>query len=60
MPVRCRLCRDGLEPSITNIPGEVRFTSFNVSAVPLPPAALLFAPALLGFMGLRRKAKQAV
>jgi len=27
----------------------------NVSAVPLPPALLMFAPALLGFMGLRRK-----
>jgi len=44
----------------TNILGEVRFTSFEVSAVPLPPAVLLFAPALLGFMGLRRKAKLAV
>lgn len=29
----------------------------NVSAVPVPAAAFLFAPALLGFMGLRRKAK---
>ena len=29
----------------------------TVSAVPVPAAALLFAPALLGFMGLRRKAK---
>tara|TARA_R110002111_G_scaffold3391_3_gene20798 strand:+ start:891 stop:1505 length:615 start_codon:yes stop_codon:yes gene_type:complete len=29
----------------------------QVSAVPIPAAALLFAPALLGFMGLRRKAK---
>tara|TARA_R110001606_G_scaffold395213_1_gene567082 strand:+ start:83369 stop:84001 length:633 start_codon:yes stop_codon:yes gene_type:complete len=28
-----------------------------VSAVPIPAAAFLFAPALLGFMGLRRKAK---
>ena len=46
--------------NILQNPGEVRFTSFNVSAVPLPPAALLFAPALLGFMGLRRKAKQTV
>ncbi|SFJ77211.1 hypothetical protein [Methylophaga sulfidovorans] len=43
----------------TNIKGEYRFTSFEVSAVPLPPAVLLFAPALLGFMGLRRKAKLA-
>lgn len=29
----------------------------SVSAVPLPAALLLFGPALLGFMGLRRKAK---
>lgn len=44
----------------TILKGEYRFTSFEVSAVPLPPAALLFAPALLGFMGLRRKVKLAV
>jgi hypothetical protein len=30
-----------------------------VSNVPVPAAAFLFAPALLGFVGLRRKAKQA-
>lgn len=29
----------------------------NVSAVPIPAAAFMFAPALLGFLGLRRKAK---
>lgn len=29
----------------------------NVSAVPVPAAAFLFGPALLGFLGLRRKAK---
>lgn len=29
-----------------------------VSAVPVPAAAFLFAPALLGFMGLRRKAQK--
>jgi len=35
--------------------------SYNsVSAVPLPAAAFFFAPALLGFMGLRRKASKAV
>lgn len=28
------------------------------SAVPVPAAALMFAPALLGFIGLRRKSKQ--
>jgi hypothetical protein len=27
----------------------------NVSAVPIPTAAFLFAPALIGFLGLRRK-----
>jgi len=32
--------------------------SLNVSQVPIPAAAFLFAPALLGFLGLRRKAKQ--
>jgi hypothetical protein len=31
----------------------------SVSAVPVPAAAFLFAPALLGFMGLRRKAAKA-
>lgn len=30
------------------------------NAVPVPAAAILFAPALLGFLGLRRKAKNAV
>jgi len=29
----------------------------QISAVPVPAAAFMFAPALLGFMGLRRKAK---
>jgi hypothetical protein len=38
----------------------VQLSSVDVSAVPIPAAALLFAPALLGFMGLRRKAKTAV
>jgi len=31
----------------------------DVSEVPVPAAAFLFAPALMGFLGLRRKAKQA-
>lgn len=31
-----------------------------VSEVPLPAAAFLFAPALLGFMGLRRKTKATI
>tara|TARA_R110002095_G_scaffold209934_1_gene196800 strand:+ start:207 stop:344 length:138 start_codon:yes stop_codon:yes gene_type:complete len=34
-------------------------TCASVSAVPIP-AALLFAPALLGFFGLRRKAAVAL
>ncbi len=38
-------------------PGSIGFGA--VSAVPLPAAAFMFAPALLGFFGLRRKAKQA-
>lgn len=33
---------------------------YEVAAVPVPAAALLFAPALLGFMGLRRKAKNTI
>jgi hypothetical protein len=32
----------------------------SLQAVPIPAAAFMFAPALLGFMGLRRKAKNAV
>ncbi|KKM89673.1 hypothetical protein LCGC14_1246340 [marine sediment metagenome] len=31
--------------------------SSNISAVPIPAAAFLFTPALVGFMGLRRKTK---
>jgi len=31
-----------------------------IGAVPIPAAAFMFAPALLGFMGLRRKAKNTV
>jgi type II secretory pathway pseudopilin PulG len=37
--------------------GTFAFRSNAPSAVPIPAAAFLFAPALLGFMGLRRKAK---
>jgi hypothetical protein len=35
---------------------ELTVVPDNVSAVPVPAAAFLFAPALLGFMGLRRNA----
>ncbi|PCJ31071.1 MAG: hypothetical protein COA90_07385 [Gammaproteobacteria bacterium] len=38
------------------ITGEARFV-LAPSAVPVPAALFMFAPALLGFMGLRRKAK---
>jgi len=38
---------------------NVTISNDSVSAVPLPAAALLFGPALLGLMGFRRKAKAA-
>ncbi len=38
----------------------IMLDNVSVSAVPIPAAAFLFAPALLGFMGLRRKAKNSV
>tara|TARA_R110001583_G_scaffold171120_4_gene324642 strand:- start:4612 stop:5232 length:621 start_codon:yes stop_codon:yes gene_type:complete len=42
-------------------PGDwIRVITASVSEVPIPAAAFLFAPALLGFMGLRRKAKNSV
>jgi len=43
-----------------NIGGISLDVSADISSVPVPAAAFLFAPALLGFMGLRRKAKNAV
>lgn len=41
--------------------GLSNYRAYNsgMSPVPIPAAALLFAPALLGFLGLRRKAKKA-
>lgn len=42
---------NGFTFSVTNIPT-------SVSAVPVPAAVFMFAPALLGFIGLRRKAKE--
>ncbi|HDY84904.1 MAG TPA: hypothetical protein ENH74_04375, partial [Methylophaga sp.] len=45
-------------PTSDNI-GNLEIDISAVSAVPIPAAAFLFAPALLGFMGLRRKSKQA-
>ena len=40
--------------------GALDNLKYSVSAVPVPAAAFLFAPALLGFLGLRRKAKSNV
>jgi hypothetical protein len=37
--------------------GDMRFNVTGVPEVPVPAALFLFAPALLGFMGLRRRAK---
>jgi hypothetical protein len=44
----------------TGTDAQFQILTSNVSAVPVPAAALLFAPALLGFMGFRRKAKNIV
>jgi hypothetical protein len=44
----------------SNYSDNIGGISLNVSSVPVPAAAFLFAPALLGFMGLRRKAKNSV
>ena len=41
--------------TVNHLSGSITFT--EVSAVPLPAAAFMFIPALLGFMGFRRKAK---
>tara|TARA_R110002111_G_scaffold108420_2_gene167140 strand:- start:604 stop:1203 length:600 start_codon:yes stop_codon:yes gene_type:complete len=41
--------------------GTITFADMpNVSQVPIPAAAMLFAPALLGFFGLRRKVKTTI
>ncbi len=39
--------------------GQPLTTTLTVSAVPIPAALWLFAPALMGFFGLRRKAQLA-
>jgi len=41
--------------SVTHLSGTITFN--EVSAVPVPAALFMFAPALLGFFGLRRKLK---
>lgn len=38
---------------------EVLYATAELSQVPIPAAAFMFAPALLGFLGLRRRSKQA-
>jgi len=40
--------------------GELQAFGSDISAVPVPAAVFMFAPALLGFLGLRRKAKNTV
>ncbi|HDY84365.1 hypothetical protein LCGC14_0969610 [marine sediment metagenome] len=46
--------------NFTGTDAQFQILTSNVSAVPIPAAALLFAPALLGFMGFRRKAKNII
>ena len=53
---------DGDKLSFIHAGGDnigILLDNVSVSQVPVPAAAFLFAPALLGFLGLRRKAKQA-
>jgi hypothetical protein len=53
---------EGDKLSFANLGGDnagMMLDNVSVSAVPVPAAAFLFAPALLGFMGLRRKAAKA-
>jgi len=35
--------------------GYASYSQLNVSQVPVPAAAYLLAPAILGFLGLRRR-----
>jgi len=44
---------------IIGVSGALYTVEASVSAVPVPAAALLFAPALVGFVALRRKAVKA-
>jgi len=56
-PVIAQFLRFEVSGSSTSVAlGEVAFSATEVSAVPLPAAAFLFGPALLGFLGFRRKA----
>jgi len=47
----------GLTNWTPNGNGYAEVVNYNVSAVPLPAAFFMLAPALLGFMGFRRRAK---
>lgn len=51
---------DGSKLSFSHAGGDnvgIMLDNVSVSAVPIPAAAFMFAPALLGFLGLRRRAK---
>lgn len=54
------LSSESISKAMLSVSGEYCLPASNVSAVPVPAAAFLFAPALIGFMGLRRKAKNTV
>ena len=43
---------------ILNATSDVLKYDLSISAVPVPAALWLFAPALMGFFGLRRKAQK--
>ncbi|KKN33814.1 hypothetical protein LCGC14_0800000 [marine sediment metagenome] len=49
---------ESISQAMLNVNGE--YCPPEVSEVPVPAAAFLFAPALLGFMGLRRKTKSTI
>ncbi len=46
---------DGLLEDWRDMDGYASYSQLNVSQVPVPAAAYLLAPALLGFVGLRRR-----
>ena len=67
----CPTCDTGEDFSMTHYgfvgksdSGALHYGSYlirdSISAVPIPAAAFMFAPALLGFLGLRRRAKSIV
>jgi len=65
--VFANLISNGKLNLVFNISSQVRLAKISgtiayddIAAVPVPAAAFLFAPALLGFLGLRRKSKTLV